>query len=191
MIKRTLLVATIISAGLMAFSCGGSKKVAVTQMNGEVEVVTPCGEFFTDKDFFRGVGIGQSKDMNTAREKARMNANAEMATSIFALTKRVAERYVNDAGQTPADYAETFESLTREIVRQELNNVRVACNTTTKTPDGMYKCYMALEAAKDEVFEGLDRRARGNDKLKTLYDREKFREIYNQDMEAFANEYGK
>jgi hypothetical protein len=189
--KQLLLVLTAICAGLISLSCGSTKKVSVTKLNGEVEVTTPCGDYFTDKDYFRGVGIGQSKDMNTAREKARMNANTELATGISTLTKRVAERYVNDAGQTPADYAETFESLTREVVQQELSNVRVACNTTTQTPDGMYKCYMALEVTKEEVFAGVDRRAKAQDKIATLYDREKFRKVYNDEMDAFANGQGK
>ena len=181
----------VLIASILFVSCGSSKPQQITSVNKETEISVPCDDQFTDNNFFRGQGTGQSKDLNTAREKARMNANQELATGISALSKRVAERYVNDAGQKPADYAETFESLTREVVQQELNNVRVSCNKTVRTQDGMYKVYMAVEAGKTEVFEAFDRRAESNKKMETLYNREKFRQIYNQEMDDFAKNQGK
>jgi hypothetical protein len=168
-------------------SCKGSQSVA--QVNQETEVNIPCSDQFTDKNFFRGQGVGQSKDLNSAREKARMNANQELSGSIATLSKRVAEKYVNDAGQQLADYAETFESLTLEVVEQQINNVRVSCNKTMKTTDGMYKIYMAVEVGKDEVFDALNRKAEMNKKMETLYEREKFRQIYNQEMEDFSQNH--
>ena len=182
---------TVLIVSVLFVSCGSSKPAQITSVNHETEVSVPCDDQFTDNNFFRGMGIGQSKDLNTAREKARMNANQELATGISVLSKRVAEKYVNDAGQKPADYAETFESLTREVVQQELSNVRVSCNKTTRTQDGMYKVYMAVEASKDEVFSALDRKADADKKLETLYNREKFRQVYNQEMDDFAKSQGR
>ncbi|MCL2596461.1 MAG: hypothetical protein FWD66_02115 [Paludibacter sp.] len=161
-------------------SCGGAKPVA--KVNQETEVTVPCEDQVTDKNFFRGQGTAQSKDLNTAREKARMNANNALATSIQVTTKRVTERYVNDAGQSPADYAETFESLTREAVQETLNNVTVSCNKTMKTTDGMYKVYMAVEASKNEVFDAVNKRTEVNRKIETIYNREKFRKIFDEEM---------
>ncbi len=171
---------------ILLISCGSSKPQHITTANHETEIVVPCDDQFTDSNFFRGQGIGQSKDLNTAREKARMNANQELATNVRVLSKRVAERYVNDAGQKPADYAEIFESLTREVVQQELSNVRVSCNKTMQTQDGMYKVYMAVEVDKTTVFDALDRKAEANKKIETLYNRETFRHIFNQEMDDFA-----
>ncbi|GHT59187.1 hypothetical protein AGMMS50239_05240 [Bacteroidia bacterium] len=171
-------------AGISFTSCGGAKPVAKVEQ--EKEVIVPCDDQVSDKNFFRGQGIGQSKDLNTAREKARMNANQALATGISVVTKRVSERYVNDAGQSPADYAETFETLSREVVQQELSNVRVSCSKTMKTADGMYKVYMAVEAAKTEVFDAIDRKAQVNRKVETIYEREKFRKIFDSEMDKIS-----
>ena len=164
-------------------SCGSSKPVAIAKVNEETEISVPCEDQVTDKDFFRGQGVGQSKDLNTAREKARMNANNALATSIQVMTKRVAESYVNDAGQSAADYATTFESLTREATQETLNNVAISCNKTTKTSDGLYKSYIAVEVGRNEVFEAIDKRAEVNRKIETIYNREKFRKIFDEEMD--------
>ncbi|MDR1610163.1 MAG: hypothetical protein LBS08_01465 [Candidatus Symbiothrix sp.] len=180
-------IVVMVAASIMIMACGGPK--SITKVVGEEEVNVPCSEQFSDKDFFRGQGIGQSKDLNTAREKARMAANAELAGSISTLIKQVSEKYVNDAGQSPDDYSNVFESLTKQVINQQISNVAVSCNKTF-TKDGMYKVYMAVEAGKKEVFDALDKQAAVNEKIKTLYDREKFREQFDKEMEDFAKQRG-
>ena len=185
--KMYLKVAAIaVCAGVAVSGC---KPTSVAMVAGEREVSIPCDDKRTDKDFFRGLGIGQSKDLNTARDKARMNANAELAGSISTTIKQVLEKYVNDAGQSPADYAETFEGMTKQVVNQQISNVSIACNTTTRTTDDLYKVYMAVEAGKDEVYKALEWDAAGSKKLETIFNREKFRKNFDAEMEAFAKQY--
>lgn len=172
----------------MMCACGGPKPL--TAVAQEVEITVPCDDKKTDKEYFRGLGVGQSKDLNTAREKARMTANAELAGSISTLIKGVAERYVNDAGQSPADFSETFESMTKSVVQQQISNLSVACNKTTRTQDGMYKVYLAMEAHKDAVFATLEKAAAADKKLETIFNREKFRKNFDAEMEAFSKSYG-
>lgn len=188
-----VLIVAILTVGVLMASCGGPKQApSVVQLNQETEVSVPCDDKVTDKEFFRGFGVGQSKDINTARSKARMAANTELAGSISTLIKRVAEKYVNDAGQVPADYAETFEELGKEVIQQQLSNVSVACNKTVQNQtDKMYKVYMATEARRDEVFATLERNAAANKKLETIFNREKFRKHFDEEMAAFADSYGK
>ncbi|MDR1225404.1 MAG: hypothetical protein LBK47_00710 [Prevotellaceae bacterium] len=178
--------AVAVAAALV--SCGGQK--SITAVNNEKEVAVPCDDKRTDKSYFRGIGVGQSKDLNAAREKARMNANAELAGGMSTIIKSVAEKYVNDAGQAPADYAETFESMTKQVINQEINNVSVCCNKTVQTQDGMYKVYLAVEANKDEVLKAIERNAAANKKLETAFNREKFREQFDAEMADFAKKNG-
>jgi hypothetical protein len=186
-----LIIIVMLSVGAVMASCGGSKQApSVVQVNQEAEVSVPCEDKFSDAAFFRGIGVGQSKDINTARSKARMAANTELAGSISTLIKRVAEKYVNDAGQVPADYAETFEEMSKEVVQQQISNVSIACNKTVRTTDNMYKVYMATEVRKDEVFATLERNAAASKKLETIFNREKFRKNFDEEMEAFAKTYG-
>ncbi|MDR0414483.1 MAG: hypothetical protein LBH84_03610 [Prevotellaceae bacterium] len=181
--RKIYAAAAFMAASLVMFSCGGPK--SVSQISGEKEVSIPCSDKHSDKDFFRGLGVGQSKDLNTARDKARMSANAELAGSITTLIKQVAERYVNDAGQSPADYAETFEAMTKQVVNQQISNLSVACNKTMSTTDGMYKVYMLVEASKEDVFKTLEQNASSQKKLETLFNREKFRKNFDEEMAKF------
>ncbi|MDR3286923.1 MAG: hypothetical protein LBT27_05730 [Prevotellaceae bacterium] len=188
--NKFITIIAISAITILCYSCGGTKAVPITKALNETKVSVPCENSHTDKDFFRGMGVGQSKDLNTARDKARMAANTELASSISTLIKRVAEKYVNDAGQVPSDYAETFEALTREVIQQQISNVSIACNETMRTSDNMYKVYMATEAKKEEVFATLERNAAANKKFETIFNREKFRKHFDEEMDAFAKTYG-
>ncbi|MDR1370133.1 MAG: hypothetical protein LBJ72_08445, partial [Dysgonamonadaceae bacterium] len=101
------------------------------------------------------------------------------------------ERYVNDAGQSPADYAETFEALGKQVISQQISNVTICCNKTVVTHDGMYKVYAAVQADVENIFEAADRSAAANKKIMTLYDREKFRANYDAEIDAFTKSQGK
>jgi hypothetical protein len=186
---KSLILVAIAALGLGAV-CSSCAPKSVVVASGETKVSIPCDDKRTDKEFFRGLGIGQSKDLNTARDKARMAANAELAGSITTIIKQVQERYVNDAGQKPSDYSELFEGLTKQVVNQQINNVSVACNQTTTTPDGMYKVYMAVEANKEEVYKALEKGFEAEKKLETLFNREKFRQNFDAEMADFAKKQG-
>ncbi|MDR0712184.1 MAG: hypothetical protein LBF67_07575, partial [Prevotellaceae bacterium] len=168
--KKSFLLIAVAALGLSAI-CSSCGPKSVASAGGEKVVSIPCDDKRTDKEYFRGLGIGQSKDLNTARDKARMAANAELAGSITTIIKQVQERYVNDAGQKPSDYSELFEGLTKQVVNQQISNLSVACNTTTTTPDGMYKVYMAVEANKEEVYKALEKNFEAEKKLETLFNR--------------------
>lgn len=182
--KYLMIVAIAVSASAIFSSCKST--ATIQKVNNEQEITVPCDDYFSDANFFRGQGVAQSKDLNTAREKARMAANMELAGSISTFVSQVSERYVNDAGQSPADYSETFEALGRQVVSQQLSNIQVACNKTMRTQDNMYKVYMAIEADRKKVFDALDKEAATDKKFRTLYDREKFRAIYESELETFV-----
>lgn len=186
--KRQFITIMIAAIAFAITSCGGSKPVSVVELNEEVEVSVPCGDYYTDATFFRGQGIGQSKDLNTAREKARMAANTELAGSMSTWIKQLSERYVNDAGQNPADYSEIFESLTRQKVDEQISNIIVVCNNIVKTKDNMYRVYLAVEADRKNVFESFDKSFAADSKLRTLYDKERFRKVFDEEMDSFKSQ---
>jgi hypothetical protein len=187
--KKSFLIvaAAALAMGATLSSCGPK---SVTQVAGEKKVTVPCADKTTDKDFFRGFGVGQSKDLNTARQKARMAANEELAGSMTTIIKSVLERYVNDAGNVPADFSQTFEGMAKQVINQEINNLEIACHETTQTQDGMYKYYIAVQASKKDVLEKLERQAAADQKLETLFNREKFRQNFDAEMADFAKKNG-
>lgn len=180
-----IAITAIVCVSLMIVGCKSNKPVSITKVNDEIEVLVPCAEYSTDADFFRGQGVGQSKDLNTAREKARMAAYTELASSMRVWIKQLTEKYVNDSGHIPADYGETFESLSKQKIDEQMSNIMIVCNKTMRTSDGMYKVYLAAEADRKKIFESFEQGFSSDKKLETLYNREKFRKLYSEEMESF------
>ncbi len=175
-----------VAAIALMTSCGSSKPASVTANATEVSV--PCAEYASDNQFFRGMGSGSSRDLNTARLKANTAAAAELAAGISQTIKRVVENYVNEMDNAQKqDFGQTFEAMTTNVVNQTVSNTRTACNKTVQNKDGGYTVYMALEVNKEEFQKTLENGALQDKKISLLFDREKFREKYDEEMENFAN----
>lgn len=188
------LAKTFMFVGALAFatalvSCGGSKPAAKDDGLGK-EVNTPCSdnEFHSDQKSFRGTGIGISQDLATAKSKANLDANSNLAASINRTIKTVTDRYTNDRqiGEG-SEFEQKFEQLTRDVVKQELNNVSTVCSKTFQK-DGKYNVYMAVEVAKDELLNNIKDKISKDQKLQLDYDKQKFENIFNEEMDKMANE---
>lgn len=187
--RSTLFVAGAMMFAFALVSCGGSKKVSKNALGREVEI--PCGDekFHSDAKYFRGTGTGVSQDQSIAKSKARLDANTNLARSINTTIKAVVDRYVNERQIGEAsEFEQKFEQLTREIVKQELNNVEVPCSKTYILDDGRTQVYMALQVPKDQVLNNIKNRISKDQKLQLDYDKMKFEQVFNEEMEKMANE---
>ena len=175
------LAVIILTSGLSG--CKGKKESAPPE--GEVEVKVFCSgpEFFSDENYFRANAIGESLDQMTSKKKALSNAKAELASSINTLIKGTIDNYVNSRElNNKEEVAERFESLTREVINQRLSGVRTICEKQTKTADGKYKTYIAIELSGDELASQLNERLSKDERLKIDYDYEKFKKTFDEEM---------
>lgn len=188
-LARTFLFVGAIAGVIALGSCGGSKKAASDDSMGK-EMNIPCSdnEFNSDQTTFRGTGVGTSQDLSTAKRKASLDANNNLAASINRTLKSVTDRYTNERqiGEN-SEFEEKFESMTRDVVNQELNNVSTVCNKTF-SKDGKYTVYMAVEVKKDELLNNIKDRISKDQKLQLDYDKMKFENIFNEEMNKLANE---
>lgn len=185
--KVIFAIAVIVGAFTLA-SCGGSKKATKNAMGEELNIPCSDNDYHSDKTHFRGTGQGKSQDLSTARRKANLDANAMLASSINRTIKSVTDRYTQDITVGDArEFAEKFEMMTRDVVSQELNNVSTVCNKTFQK-DGMYNVYVAVEVAKDELLNNISTKISKDDRLRLDYDKMKFENIFNQEMDKLAKE---
>jgi hypothetical protein len=185
--KNLILIIAVSAATALIFSCGGSKKVAPTQ--GAVEVDVPCQNYFSDAQFFRGVGDGKSQDMNTARLKAYTSASGELASGIQQHIGRVVENYRKEMDVAKQQqFGQSFQAKIRTTVDQIVSNTAVACTKTMREQDGSYSVYMALEVNKDEVLSKVSAAAIADKEIQLMFDSERFNQTYNEEMERYANE---
>ena len=183
-INLLIVSALVLSLGLS--SCGSKKKATNVAAEEEQLVTFYCDgpEYRTDKKAFRANAIGESQDQMVARKKAMSNAKAALAGQIQTVIKGTTDNYVNSREfNNVEEVEERFETLTREVVNQRLNDVRTICQKHTRTKSGKYKTYLAIEMSTDALEEALKNRLSKDKRLKVDYDYEKYKETFDKEME--------
>jgi hypothetical protein len=146
-------------------------------------------DYYSDKDNFRAKSSGSSPDLQTAKKIALQNAKSEMAGLIQTTIKKVTDQYTQQrtvGNQT--DFNNKFEELAREVTNQELVDVKMLGEKLFKEPNGSYTYWVAIEANKQAVLNGIDKGIANNKKIEQDYDKKKFEEIFNAEMDKLAKE---
>lgn len=177
-----LMGAVLFSSSLT--SCKSKKEVSNVKNEEVIEVYCSGPDYRSDKNTFRANSIGESSDQVLARKKAMSNAKADLAGLIETVIKGTTDNYVNSREYNNVEEVEErFEALTREVIRQQLNNVRVICEKQTVTREGRYKTYIAIEMTTDALEEAMNNRLSRDQRLKVDYDYEKYKETFEKEME--------
>jgi hypothetical protein len=189
----TIAIAFIVLAVASVSSCKSKKGTPIEKETGAKEITVPFSskEYQSDKDFFRAKASGNSIDMMTAKKIAMQNAKAEMAGLIQSTVKRVTEQYTNQRqiGNTQ-EFSNKFEEIAREVTNQELVDVKVLGEKILKETNNSFTYWVAIEANKQTILNGIDKSIGANQKLQQDYDKKKFEEIFNSEMEKLAKERG-
>ncbi len=171
-------------------SCGSSKVATVeTTTTEDVEVIVPCTglEYLTSADYFRSNAMGLSNSQEVASQKAMSAARAKLAASIEVTVKTVTDNYISSYEENATEETRSrYQSLSREVINQKLNGVRVICTKTMKDSEGQYKCYVALELAGNEIATAINESVKADSNLRTDFEYQRFLEIYNEEMSNLA-----
>ncbi len=183
-LKNSLFLALLV-VGLGAAFTSCKKKVTKTP-TGEIEIYEHCtgSEYFSDKNTFRATATGESLDRETAKKKARSNANAELAKTIKATMKIVGDNYVNSTEfNNREEVTETFNEMSRTIVDQELQGAMKICDKLTqKAENGNYVAYIAIELSGQKLADAYNDKLSKDEKIKAEYNYEKFKETFEEEM---------
>ncbi len=186
-LKNAIAITMII----MIAACSSSKKTTIQKSSGSTEITLPFEnkEYKTDKDFFRARQTGKSPDMATAKKIAMQNAKSELASNIQSTVKKVTDQYTNQ--RTIGDKQEfenKFEELSREVSNQKIGGVKIVGEKLFKENDGSYTAWVVIEVSKQSVLDAMSNEISKNAKLQLDYDKKKFEEIFNQEMQNLENE---
>jgi len=170
----------------LLFACNGSKKASNQPIpETEVEVVIPCSgsDFFTNKKYFRANSIGESLDQVVSKKKALSNARADLAASVKILVESVVDNYVKSSELNNLEQVEErFEGLNREVIKEELVGIKIICEKLTKTTEGKFKTYIAIELSAQKLVDKFHERMMKDDLLMIDYDYEKFKDTFEKEM---------
>jgi len=179
----------LLAAGITFTSCKKNKEVAAPA--GEVLINEYCAgeEFFSNNEFFRSNGLGESLDQATAKKKAFSNARADLASAINTTIQGTIDNYVNSREfNNRGEVEERFEGLTREVLDQELSGTKTICQKAVKvTETGNYKYYVAIELSGQDLIGAMNERLSQDERLRIDYDYEQFKETFNQEMDKLKN----
>ncbi len=195
-IKLTIAAIAIGTVITTTQSCGSSKKATgkpIDQTTGAVEISVPLSgrEYSSDNENFRAKASGNSPDLTTAKKIALQNAKSEMASLIQTTIKKVTDQYTNQRTIGNAqEFSNKFEELAREVTNQQLTDVRIIGEKIFQEKNASYTYWVAIEAKKSAVWDGVQKSISGNQKIQQDYDKKKFEDIYNQEMEKLAKERG-
>jgi hypothetical protein len=175
-------------------SCKSKKNATpIEKSTGAKEISLPFStkEFYSDKDNFRAKSSGNSPDLQTAKKIALQNAKSEMAGMIQTTIKKVTDQYTQQRTVgNQQDFTNKFEEIAREVTNQELVDIKMLGEKLFKETNNTYTYWIAIEANKQAVLNGIDKGISANKKIEQDYDKKKFEEIFNAEMEKLAKERG-
>ena len=191
-IRNVKTVGLIAFLAIIMIGTGCKKKKEVTKApDGETPITEYCSgpDFFSNKDFFRASGLGESMDQATAKKKALNNARLGLAATLNVTINSVVDNYVNSREfNNKEEIEERFEGLTREIVNQNMVGVKTICSQPVKVnTTGNIKYYVALELSGDDIVAAYHERISKDERLRIDYDYEKFKETFDAEMEKLEN----
>jgi hypothetical protein len=184
-----IAMALFLAAGMS--SCKKKKGATETpKPEGEVLINEYCssGEFFSDKKTFRATATGESMDRETAKKKARSNANGELAKTIKTTMKIVGDNYVNSTEfNNREEVTETFNEMARTVIDQELVGAIKICDKLTRKPDGNYVSYIAIELSGEDLVSKYNENLSKDERIRAEYNYEKFKDTFEAEMEKLEN----
>ncbi len=191
LIRSALLIGVL---ALSLSSCKSKKNVTpIEKSTGAVEISVPFSskEFYSDKDNFRAKSSGNSVDLQTSKKIAMQNAKSEMAGLIQTTIKKVTDQYTQQRQiGNQQEFNNKFEELAREVTNQQLTDIAVIGEKLFKEPNGTYTYWIAIEANKQVILNGIEKSISNQKKLEQDYDKKKFEEIFNAEMDKLAKERG-
>ncbi|UBM63519.1 hypothetical protein LA303_06015 [Candidatus Sulfidibacterium hydrothermale] len=188
---RPISLALVLLFGVSIFmsACKSEKKIAKENKEKLVEVFCSGPKYETDNKTFRANSVGQSIDQAISKKIALNNARTQLASEIKVTVQSALDNYAKQQVHNKnADLEKNFQSLSREVVNQELIGTRTICEKVTKTRKGQYKTYIAIELASDKVLKSLDDRLSKDEKLKIDYDYEKFKKEFDKALQNMQNQ---
>jgi predicted NAD-dependent protein-ADP-ribosyltransferase YbiA (DUF1768 family) len=189
---KTINLLTIAFISLATiWGCKSSKDISKVDKMTEIGIPLSGKDYETNKDYFRAKQVGESPDLATAKKIAEQNAKSEMAGNIQSLIKRVTDQYTNQRSVADSkEWENIFEELSREIVNQELIDVKIVGEKLFQKDDNTYQYWIVLEVLKETLLNGLAEGVSNDKKLQLDFDKFQFEKIFNEEMEKFEKERG-
>jgi septal ring factor EnvC (AmiA/AmiB activator) len=156
------LIAALLFGSLQLTSCSSPAGTRVkTPFSGK--------KYMSDARYFRAVGMGQSTNLNIAKNKAELESRKALAQQVQTNLKVVTDNYAQEmVGNQAAEAIERFETLSREVTNTTIGDLRQLGQDIRQLEDQTYVVYVAIEVKKKAMFKFLKNKAKSDAKISEL-----------------------
>lgn len=190
--KSSVLISSMLVALLVLVGCSRKIKQADNSFK-KIDQPFDGSKYYSDKKHYRSTGQGKSLDLTVAKRIAQTNARQAMASQIEVKVRSVGEQFLqNREISNKLETTSKFEDLTRTVIDETLTQVKIIGQESyqnQKGKNGEYIHYVAMEMPTVAIVENMSERISVDDALKQDFDLQRFREIYEQELEEFKNVY--
>ncbi len=168
-----------------------AKRQAAELAAQEKDFDEPCMEAGSSDSYIRARGIGESLQQQMARTKAQTNAVRDLGAKISSAVQALIKHYANeetisvmtdDSSADGMSFEEKLQNMTKQKIDQNLSFSTTCEKTRTymKNNKKIFKCYMTIQAGKDDL-------------LKPIYDelQKEAENKLNIDYQNFSEEFDK
>ncbi|UMB54541.1 hypothetical protein MKD41_03485 [Lutibacter sp. A64] len=186
--KKNYLLTIASITLLILTNCNSTKTLSKVEDMTEIQIPLSGKEYMSNENYFRAKQVGESSDLATAKKIATQNAKADLASNIQSLIKRVTDQYTNQRSVgDKKEFENKFEELSREVVNQDLRDIKVIGEKLFKLKNGNYQYHIAVEGSKETILNGISERINKESKLKLDFDKFQFQKIFDDEMKKFEN----
>ena len=192
--KQTLSVAftlLMVCAALLLTHCKSKQVTSVPPEETHVEVLCSGPDYFSNSEYFRANSVGESTNQANSKRMALSNAREQLAGQLEVTVKAVIDNYVQDiAVGERQEFSQRYEGLSREVINQRLAGTKVICEEVTRTQEGRYRTYIAIELTGNEILNAMNDRISRDERLRLDYYYDKFKNTFNEEMEKMESDRG-
>ncbi len=192
MMKKSILIPSLILSVIL-LTVGCNKKLKQTDSNFKrIDTPFDASKYYSDKKHYRATGQGKSLDLTVAKRIAETNARQAMASQIEVKVRSVGEQFLqNREISNKLETTSKFEDLTRTVIDETLTQVKIVGQQSfqnKKKKSGEYIHYVAMEMPTTAIVDEMANKISADETLKQDFELQKFREIYQKELEEFKND---
>lgn len=180
----------IIFAAVMLFLVGCNRKLKRTDTKlKRIEQPFTSAKYFSDKKHYRSTGEGRAQDLTVAKRIAETNARQAIASQIEVKVRSVGEQFLqNRSISNKLETTTKYEDITRTVIDKTLTSLKIINQDSYQNKKGEYIHYVAMQMSTSEVADRMAEGISSDEQLKQDFELERFRKIYNEELEKFKNE---
>lgn len=167
---------------LLLSSCASSKPRQNEYRIG-VHIPLPCVEkSYDDDEYFRGLGVGTSVDIQKARDNAMASAKHEIKIKLNGFIRGLSTDYSRITSD-PENVQKLIEGELNTLVVEFLQHDGKICEELQKDDRGTWNSFIAFQVPKKDLLNEMENSLAANEELKAEFNRERFRKYAKEKEE--------